>query len=121
MGQGETTRPKWAQGEQKREGPVKPNDPGKVDTVQESLIKLGAQVQQLCTEVTDLQARSDVPMEARHPIASTPLGHTFSEDGVGTAGAWAVADYNEASTPTPSIDRDQWGTRDGRPRYGRGY
>ena len=90
--------PKRIQVERTREGSVTPNDPSVGKSIQENLIKLAALVEQFSTTVTDLQARSDVQIEARaarHPVVSTPEGHKFGGDCVGTAGAWVAAGNKE--------------------------
>ena len=88
------------------------------------MIKLESQVRQLSTAVADIQAWSDVPMEdrtTRNPVASTPLGHTFGEDGVGTVGSGRFLIKTKLRPHTSPVDTDRWGILGrGRSRYEEG-
>ena len=47
--------------------PHSPSGDQVCESIQDSLSKLGAHVQQLCSAVTDLQARSDLQVEVHAP------------------------------------------------------
>ena len=73
------------------------------ESVQDSLSKLGAEVQQLFSAVTDLQARSDLQVEvhaARPTKSSTPVSRR------------PVEEHDEMLTPTIPFLEDSWAVPD---------
>ena len=97
-----------------KKGSVGLSDPRLGGSVSESLIQLGAQMQQLSTVVADLQTRADVQTAGRavrHPVVSTPLAPRFRADDDGIPDAWVGLSHKEALiSPSPTV-LDRPGTR----------
>ena len=95
MGPRNKEGPHRAAVEPAKKGSVGLSDPRLSGSVSESLIQLGAQMQQLSMAVADLQARADIETEGRavpHPVVSAPLAPGFKETTMGSLmRVWALA------------------------------
>ena len=116
MGTRERRGVAWAPVEPAKKGSVGLSDPRLIESVSESLIQLGAQMQQLGMAFADLQARTDVQTEGRavrHPVMSTPLVPRLQEDDDGIPDAWLGLSHKEVLIFPSSVVEDRPGTRYG--------